>query len=180
MKADFEKLFRDYYRPLTVYAMQFLGDQQAAEDVVQDTFLYLFRNAEKQDVNRHNLYRLTRFRALNAKENQRRRSEKDPEIQQELNQEPDDPLELIERVELEYSYFQVLERVHPKSRQIFLMSRSGGMKNQEIADKLNISKRTVETHISLVLKVLRKKLNRYLIFILPICCFWQIFIMCKS
>ncbi len=65
MKADFEKLFRNYYRPLTVYAMQFLGDQQAAEDVVQDTFLYLFRNAEKQDVNRHNLYRLTRFRYLN-------------------------------------------------------------------------------------------------------------------
>jgi RNA polymerase sigma-70 factor (ECF subfamily) len=176
MRADFEKLFREFYRPLTVFAMQYLENQQAAEDVVQDTFLYLYNNAEKQDVNRHNLYRLVRFRALNVLKYNRLRTEKNPGIQQELSGNPEDPLELIERIELENRYLQVLEGIHPKSREVFLMSRSGGMKNQEIAEKLKISKRTVETHISLVLRVLRKKLGRYLTLFIAICIIKQIFI----
>jgi len=54
-----------------------------------------------------------------------------------------------------------------KCRQIFRMSRVEGLKNDEIAGKFNISKRTVETQISKALKTLRLELAPYLtIFIL--------------
>ena len=46
------------------------------------------------------------------------------------------------------------------------MSRLEGKRNQEIADELRLSKRTVETHISQALKVLRKKMVDYLSVIL--------------
>ena len=43
-----------------------------------------------------------------------------------------------------------------KRREIFIMSREKGMSNQEIAEKLNISKRTIENQITLALAMLRK------------------------
>jgi RNA polymerase sigma-70 factor (ECF subfamily) len=42
------------------------------------------------------------------------------------------------------------------------MNRLEGLKNEEIASKLNLSKRTVETQISKALKILRKKLSDYI------------------
>jgi RNA polymerase sigma-70 factor (ECF subfamily) len=49
-----------------------------------------------------------------------------------------------------------------RCREIFRMSRVDGLKNDEIATKLSISKRTVETQISKALKVLKKELAAYL------------------
>lgn len=43
-----------------------------------------------------------------------------------------------------------------KRRQVFIMSRLEGKTNGEIAELLGISKRTVENHLNLVLKELRK------------------------
>jgi RNA polymerase sigma-70 factor (ECF subfamily) len=48
-----------------------------------------------------------------------------------------------------------------KCREIFMMSRIRGLKNEEIAIELNLSKRTVETQISNALKVLRVELKDY-------------------
>jgi RNA polymerase sigma-70 factor (ECF subfamily) len=43
------------------------------------------------------------------------------------------------------------------------LSRINGLKNQEIADKLDISVRTVETQIYRALKILKSRLKDYLV-----------------
>jgi RNA polymerase sigma-70 factor (ECF subfamily) len=50
----------------------------------------------------------------------------------------------------------------PRCREIFWMSRYENLKVAEIAEKLDISKRTVETQISKALKILRVKLVDYI------------------
>ena len=50
-----------------------------------------------------------------------------------------------------------VEEMPPQRKQVFTMSRILGMKNGEIADRLNLSKKTVENHINLALKEIRKK-----------------------
>lgn len=50
----------------------------------------------------------------------------------------------------------MLSNLPPKRRQVFIMSRRQGLSNSEIAERLNISKKTVENHLHLVLKELRK------------------------
>ena len=65
----------------------------------------------------------------------------------------------MERKELEHRIFRVVESLPPRCREIFLLSRVKQLDNGEIARKLGISKRTVETQISKALKVLREKIS---------------------
>ena len=55
-----------------------------------------------------------------------------------------------------------IEDLPPRCHEIFWMSRYENLKVAEIADKLSISKRTVETQISKALKILRVKLADYI------------------
>jgi RNA polymerase sigma-70 factor (ECF subfamily) len=65
------------------------------------------------------------------------------------------------RKELRIRILESIEALPPRAREVFIMSRNQGMSNDEIADKLQISKRTVEKHISQALKALRKNLVDY-------------------
>lgn len=165
----FEMLFREYFRPLTVFARQYVKVQEVAEDIVQDLFLYLH---EKGDFDisvkgaSYHLYRLVKYRCLNHLEYQRIRDKSNPVLIPDPGSNPHDPLEIVKRIELEHKYLQAIESLSPKCRKVFEMSRIEGRKNGEIADEMKLSIRTVETHISHALKVMRKKLIGYLSVIL--------------
>ena len=42
-KAEIEPIFRAWYRPLCLYALHYLGNPDAAEDVVQEVFISLWK-----------------------------------------------------------------------------------------------------------------------------------------
>ena len=50
-----------------------------------------------------------------------------------------------------------------KCQLVFRMSREGDMSDKEIAQDLNISRKTVEAHISRALKLLRVSINQFLV-----------------
>ena len=49
-----------------------------------------------------------------------------------------------------------------KRREVFVASRFDGLKYAEIAERLNISQKTVEAHMSAAIKQLREGLKEYL------------------
>ena len=78
-------------------------------------------------------------------------------VQETASEEPDD--NIIDN-ELHYKELmdivkEEIERMPAQRRRIFLMSRREGLSNEQIAQELGLSKRTVETHISLALQQLR-------------------------
>ena len=75
----------------------------------------------------------------------------------------DHPLDGLITKELENAIKNAIENLPEKCREIFELSRFKGLKYREIADKLNISVKTVETQMSRALESLRKKLDNYLL-----------------
>jgi RNA polymerase sigma-70 factor (ECF subfamily) len=161
----FEALFRENFRPLTVYAMQFVREKAIAEDIVQELFVSLFEKKETLKVNSFNksyLYKAVYNRCLNHNRDQKLRRKMNPAIQESLMKLPEDPHQLAMFIEFQDRFLQVLDELPQKRRQVFEMSRMEGKSSGEIADSLKLSKRTVEKHIQLALKQFRKKLIRYM------------------
>jgi RNA polymerase sigma-70 factor (ECF subfamily) len=75
--------------------------------------------------------------------------------------EQDDPAEALQLTLLQENITSIINSKLPqRCREIFFLSRFEGKKNQEIAESLQLSVRTVEHQISYALKILRKNLDR--------------------
>ena len=92
------------------------------------------------------------------------------EIEESATNSPDWSYENdIEALELEEKINNIINSLPDKCKQIFLMSRFEGLKYNEIAEKLNISVKTVEAQMSKALKVLRENLKDYLTILIIMC-----------
>lgn len=163
-----DSYFREYFRPLTVFAFTIIKDEKVAEDIVQDVFVNLFEHAAKNDgqaiVNKNYLYRSVYNRCLNVVKFRKVRAEHNPHVQKHNSMLPDNPFQVVAKIELEHKLLEVIESLSPKCGHIFKLSRFNGLTNSEIASKLNLSKRTVETQISKALKILKRELSGYINF----------------
>lgn len=159
----FETLFHSYYGYLCLYATKILKNDSAAEEIVQDFFVkfwekrqhinietsiknYMFRSIKNQCVNytQHNNTKIRHAQiVLSELENNFTDDNNYPEI------------ELSKKIE------ESINSLPEKRKVIFRLSRQDGLKYHEIAKKLNISIKTVETQMSLAIKTLRDKLKNY-------------------
>ena len=81
-----------------------------------------------------------------------------------------DAHDFLESSELEARIREVIASLPEKCREVFELNRFEGLKYGEIAEKLQISVKTVENQMSKALKILREKLSAYLSILL-----WFIF-----
>jgi RNA polymerase sigma-70 factor (family 1) len=158
----FESLFREYYKPLVVYAMKYVRDADAAKEIVQEFFVRLYEKRNSLVINtslKSYLYRSVYNSCINYISHMEMRSRhlKNLAMQSE-NEFSDNQISLIE---LQNRIHDSIEDMPNQCKRIFKMNRFEGLRNEQIAEKLGISKRTVETQISKGLKILRKKLADY-------------------
>ena len=156
----YRELFRTYYRPLVVFAMDYVHDLDSAREIVQVLFVHLYERREKLEIRsslRSYLYRSVRNRCLNHMSGKESRN-----IPLEAHIDTPSPGDTIEEEiqgkEMEHRIFRAVESLPPKCREVFIMSRVKGLDNTTIAAHLQISKRTVETQISKALRLLREKI----------------------
>lgn len=169
-ESCYNTLFNDYYLVLTVYARKFLCDTDLAREIVQDMFVRLYesRNLLNNVTSlKGYLYRSVRNSCLNYIKMNKIHNRHKENIRLDRSGSVHDLTEEIQESELEQRIFKIVSELPDRCRQIFRMSRVEGLKNDEIAGKFNISKRTVETQISKALKILRLELASYLMIFIP-------------
>lgn len=164
----FELVFNFYYSGLVVYSDQIIKNTAVSEDIVQSVFMKLWETRETTDIRSFRSYfvQCVKNRCIDYIRNQQVKNRFDNLVPDAVQMVIDEDLwtktELTELIE------KSVESLPPRCREIFRMSRYENLKIAEIADKLQISKRTVETQISKALKILRVKLIDYLLLLL----FW--------
>ncbi|MEM7551450.1 MAG: RNA polymerase sigma-70 factor [Bacteroidota bacterium] len=155
---SFRELFFEYHPIVVQTAFFVLNNVNEAEDVAQDVFSKLW---EKEDLDRiDNLKAYLRTSAKNLSLNKIKQINRLKGREQQYlsysfvegEEAPiDPPKSFLNEIE------KVMDKLPPKCRLIFSMSRFEGLSNTQIAEQLDISKRTVETQISVVLKFLRSE-----------------------
>jgi RNA polymerase sigma-70 factor, ECF subfamily len=153
----FEYIFRLYYRPLTLFAVKYLGDLEEAKEVVQEFFIRLWSKHQTVEIRlslKTYLYQGVRNACLNFIEANRVKQRRLREYENPQHSHAN-ALEDIVMAEQEDKLISAINALPDKCRQIFLMSRMEKMSNQAIADRLRLSIRTVETQISIALRRLR-------------------------
>lgn len=160
-RGTFAAIFRRYYAPLVRYARRITGD--AAADVAQDVFLKLWENRERLTIEvslQAMLYTMVRNRALNMNRRQKRVAP-DVAVEDVLEQRSSERASdfAVAAEDLEHYLHRWIDDLPPRRREAFTLSRYHGLLHREIASIMGISERTVDTHIVLALRELRRRLN---------------------
>lgn len=156
--AAFEYLFKNYYLRLCGYAARFMEDREVVRDIIQECFIRIWEKREtlKSISILSLLFTMVRNSCLDHLKHaaivEQHRIEHLATIAGEeklyhVDFNCDTEYATLYR-ELEEQIRQVIDHLPNRCKEVFILSRFGGLKNKEIAEKLNISVKTVENHIS--------------------------------
>ncbi|MCF8359491.1 MAG: RNA polymerase sigma-70 factor [Prolixibacteraceae bacterium] len=162
-KQSFEKLFRFYYAPLCHFSRKYIADPDECEEIVQGFFLKIWEKRSDLDITvsvKNYLFSSVRNRCLNYIKHQKIRQGYKTDVLSKNNSQLN-PDNYILEVDLHNKIREGIDSLPPRRREIFILSREEGLKYREIAEKLGISIKTVETQMGQALKDLRKKLSTY-------------------
>lgn len=169
-KMDFKKVFLEYFQPLCHLSSYYLEDQDEAKEVVQEVFVKLWEVKEtlNQDSNiRNYLFTLVKNNSLNLLKRKQlllKHHEKLKWIEMHYQYESLTRIgsDYLEFNELRDKIDKAINNLPEHSRVVFEMSRFEELKNREIAEKLGVTQKTVEAHLTKALKFLRNELKDYL------------------
>ena len=163
-ESTFESVYKHFLKPLHVYAIAILKDEDRAEGMVQNVFLKLWDKKERLSFSgslQAYLYGAVYHECLNYLRHEKVKHKHQQHVVYTMgnNGEESGNMELMD---LREKLADALNELPEKCRTIFQLSRFEELKYQEIADRLQISVKTVEAQMGKALKILRVKLVDFL------------------
>lgn len=160
----FETVFKEYFNPLVNFVNKYLNNFENSREVVQMTFVKLWSNRTNLEVRfsvKSYLYQTTKNTMIDfIRKNKTilNATELENSIVTELIDEQN---ENLDPYILRQAIDKCLRNLKPKAKEIFELHKYEGLTYEEIADFLNISKRSVEDNISKILKYLKEELKNH-------------------
>ncbi|MEO1051881.1 MAG: RNA polymerase sigma-70 factor [Bacteroidota bacterium] len=161
----FEQIYKYYYNRLLFYTKKYIGDPELAESVVSDVFFKLWKKRKEIQINssfQSYLYTSVRNKSLDYLRREQTRQKEDESYLHNRQAEHSNPVDIFNAEELFNKIETAINTLPKDRRRVFRMSRDEGLKYKEIAEKLGISIKTVETQMGRSLKYLREILREEL------------------
>lgn len=166
---SFNELFKLYGPRIYRFGLAYLKNKSDAEELMQDVFMRIWEKRKNIDVSRNfksYIYKI----AVNSIYDLIRKKNIEKAFL-DFTRENFQPG--VETLWHEVIWNDMLSRLNslmdklPKQRKtVFMMSREDGLSNQQIADKLNLSKRTVENQIFRAINYLKKHMGSTMVFLM--------------
>ncbi|MFQ9317349.1 RNA polymerase sigma-70 factor [Dysgonomonas mossii] len=163
----FDRLYNLFYAPLCVFANRYISDQDSVRDCIHDVFLKMWRDRKNIFINtsiRSYLLTATRNHCLNLIEKQKTQMTYEQYILNTYDPYTSDDLYSVE--ELENLIEKAINELPEKYREVFRMSRFEHLTYKEIAERKNISIKTVEVYMHKSLIILSVSLKDFLPYVL--------------
>lgn len=169
-KEAFSLLFQTYYTDLVLFGGNFLKDRTSCEDIVQSIFLKLWNDRKSIQIETSlKSYLLKAVRNSCLDEFRHLEIVRQYESGYEnTTLDSYDTENYVLYSDLHDHLYRALDQVPELYREAFELNRFEGLKYREIAEKLNVSERTVEVRVSKTLELLRKYLKDFFLLLLSI------------
>lgn len=179
-QSRFEELFCCYYSQIAAYATVILDDKTAGEDIAQEVFAYIWekRNILQPGDGFHSyLFQSAYSRCIDYikknKQSEKYAQESLLKFAEEYHaylENDCQPIKELFSKDFKESLNALLEELPEARKEVFNLVYRDGLKAREVAEKLQMPQRTVESHIYLTLKFLRERLTLSDFLILTLIC----------
>jgi len=174
--AAFDAIYNKYCYKLHQFVFMYLKQEEDAEGIVQEVFIKIWESRGKIDIyaSFESFLFTIAYNATMSLLRKRVSETKSREYLKSLQQidSADQVIDEIQFKELNQKVQSLLDQLTPRQREIYFLSREEGLTHEEIAQKLNISKSTVNNHLVSTIKYLKAHISSSLaVNILFICLF---------
>jgi RNA polymerase sigma-70 factor (ECF subfamily) len=156
--SAFDKIYDRYNERVYAFSLSNLRNREDAEGVVQEVFLNLWKDRIKlKEIRNLDAWLFTI--SFNIIRKRFRKLAREKKVLSQLgNQELEDTTSLTET---EYNDLldkaeEIIQKLPPRQKNIYVLSKKSGLSNREISEKLHISKKTVENNLSKAKAFLKK------------------------
>jgi RNA polymerase sigma-70 factor (ECF subfamily) len=168
-QSAFTIIFTKYYQDLVRFSFGYTRNSAAAEEIVQEVFLKLWENRTTMVINnslRSFLLKTVQNRSIDSLRHVNITNKYASKVLEHPSLSENDTENYILHSELQANFNHAMEKIPFEYAEAYRMSRIETMNYQEIAQKLNVSVRTVEVRISKALNLLREELKDFLVLVL--------------
>ena len=153
-------LFERYYSLLCNYACKLVKDNFVAEDIVQEIFVRIWETRSTLNITgsvKSYLFIAVKNRSLNKMESETTRREYSNFYR--IHQNDEVSHSELELEEFREHLFRCIQKLPPRCKDVFVESRFKEMKQDQIAEKMHISLKTVKAQVGKALRFLQSCLQ---------------------
>lgn len=161
----FEKMYKRYFKKCYSIALYFVQSTSFAEDVLSEVFLTLWDKRQNlKDVKDWDSYLFITVKNHALSFLEKHRQDNLSSINQIVIEIPGNdltPEEKLLKKDMEENMQQAIQQLPEKTRIVYCMAKEELMSYKQISEALDISERTVNTHMTNAIRKLTASLQKY-------------------